>query len=493
MFTNQNDGFSSELQLLSEITKVVDPTSSLEETMRGIFQLSEIYIGLKNLILYTINYKDSIFEEIFNATNVSDSNIINLFNKDEIIYEDILSDKNIFILLKDEFKSLDNVITEELNLDAADSVFLIPLIKLGNLIGITIFYKPSNLKDLTSYETSTIFHAATNTIKNVLLTEKIKHKDQATINLLSATKDIAKIIETQHEPSYVIPLMGEIMDKYIADPLIYIFTKGNDNVFKLSWPASYSKNRLDPLLKLMLESKSPAEFEDQTAIAIPIFTKSIITGAIIADAKFNNLSNNDKHLLRDLSKQCSITISRANMYSETVKQATVDALTNLDNRRQLDKRLLQEASLVLRTKRPLSILMIDIDFFKSINDTHGHSVGDHVLREVGSIIKKATREYDIAGRYGGEEFVIILPDTPLLGAKCLAERLRSNVENATINIANFVGSKTESIKLTVSIGIAEFTTIAKNPADIYEEADIALYKAKQDGRNRVVLFNVENQ
>lgn len=492
MFINENEESSPELQLLSEITKVVDPTTSLENVMRSIFQLSEIYIGLNNLLLYTFNYKEEQFEEIFNATSETEENLISFFNADYIVYEDILTDKNIFVLINNEFKSLDQIISEGINIYVSESKFLIPLIKNSNLLGITVFVKPTNVRDLMDPETTTMFVAATNTIKNVLLTEKIKNKDKATINLLSATKDIAKIIETQHELSYVIPLMGEIMDKYIADPLIYIFTKANDDTLKLSWPASYSKKRLDPLLEEMLRSESPAEFDDQTAIAVPIYTKSMITGAIIADAKFNNLSKHDKYLLRDLSKQCSVTISRANMYAETVKLATIDSLTGLDNRRQLDKRLLQEASLVLRTKRPLSILMIDIDFFKSINDTHGHSVGDHVLREIARIIKTATREYDIAGRYGGEEFVILLPDTPASGAKCLADRLRANVEKAEISIGKFVGSKAETIKLTISIGIAEFTMIAKNPADIYEEADIALYRAKQEGRNRVIMFSEES-
>ena len=125
--------------------------------------------------------------------------------------------------------------------------------------------------------------------------------------------------------------------------------------------------------------------------------------------------------------------------------------------------------------------MSDIDFFKKVNDTYGHAVGDCVLKTVAKTIKKELRESDIASRYGGEEFVFLLPQTNLEEAKVVAERLRLAVENKKINIEEYNIKDTKEISVTVSIGVSEFNKNEKDHEMLYKNADNALYQAKETG------------
>jgi diguanylate cyclase (GGDEF)-like protein len=132
--------------------------------------------------------------------------------------------------------------------------------------------------------------------------------------------------------------------------------------------------------------------------------------------------------------------------------------------------------------KPLTALMLDIDYFKSVNDTYGHDAGDDVLREFATRIKKSVRGIDLACRLGGEEFVIIMPETDMAVATIVAERLRRRIASEPFAIAQ----GTKSIEVTISIGLATLDTVDDNAATILKRADQALYRAKRDGRNRVV-------
>ena len=159
----------------------------------------------------------------------------------------------------------------------------------------------------------------------------------------------------------------------------------------------------------------------------------------------------------------------------------MDGLTGLHNRRYWEEQLGVEFKRNKRSKVPSSLIMLDIDNFKIVNDTYGHSAGDEVIRAVAAVIKKATRETDISGRYGGEEFAIILPDTPEENVKFLADRIRRLIEKFTIVYEG------QSISFTVSIGIAGFQTDFEDHVKWIDTADQALYQAKVSGRNVVVV------
>ena len=171
-----------------------------------------------------------------------------------------------------------------------------------------------------------------------------------------------------------------------------------------------------------------------------------------------------------------------------MKHATLDALTGFNNRRQLEERIKQEVSSAKRQKRNLCAIMTDVDFFKSANDTYGHAVGDLVLKTIARVIKMQLRDYDIAGRYGGEEFSIILPYTKLSEAQMVAERLRKAVEKTKIDISKVNSDVTEkNIGVTISLGVAEYSP-DDDENTLLQKADKALYKAKENGRNRVEIY-----
>jgi two-component system cell cycle response regulator len=166
----------------------------------------------------------------------------------------------------------------------------------------------------------------------------------------------------------------------------------------------------------------------------------------------------------------------------TVEMAITDALTGLHNRRYMETHLSTLFEQAAARGKPLAALIIDIDYFKSVNDSHGHDAGDDVLREFALRIRKSIRNIDLACRYGGEEFVIVMPETDMAVATMVAERLRRRIASEPFAIQQ--GAR--NLDVTISIGIAALDGPGDTAATILKRADTALYRAKRDGRNRVV-------
>jgi len=169
---------------------------------------------------------------------------------------------------------------------------------------------------------------------------------------------------------------------------------------------------------------------------------------------------------------------------ETIELAVTDGLTGLQNRRYLDNHLKTLFNRASARGRSLSICLIDIDRFKQVNDTYGHDVGDEVLKEFASRIRSTVRGADLACRYGGEEFVVVMPDTDARQAAAIAERLRGMIETQPFQIR----SLGISLPVTASLGIAGNDAGVETPEQLLKQADRALYEAKNGGRNRVVAF-----
>jgi diguanylate cyclase (GGDEF)-like protein len=184
-------------------------------------------------------------------------------------------------------------------------------------------------------------------------------------------------------------------------------------------------------------------------------------------------------------------VTDASIYQMRLQELTVqlkaasdhDGLTRLFNRRFIEETLDKEFSRARRYGHTLSVILTDIDFFKKVNDNHGHLSGDEVLRVVADRLKGCLRDSDILGRYGGEEFMIVLPETDSAGAHILAERLRKAIE------AQPVALKDVDLPITISLGITEIRPDTKNYEQLIGEADQGLYQSKEDGRNRTTVFN----
>ncbi len=160
----------------------------------------------------------------------------------------------------------------------------------------------------------------------------------------------------------------------------------------------------------------------------------------------------------------------------------IDALTGLYNRRFFSRSLSYELERFRRYKHPIGVILFDIDFFKKVNDTHGHNVGDDALCHISRVAKESIRTADLLARYGGEEFVVLLPDTGIEGATTTAERLRANVASQSLTIPD------GKLSMTISAGVTAITDdINFTPDEVIRKVDKALYRAKEEGRNRVVV------
>lgn len=479
-----------DLNLLYKISRLIDDNKDLHILYESVYNVLNCSFGLEDLCICLWDEKNDRFKVEFNKNNIIKEDFINKLSLKNSIKKETFRQDKPYLLINDSFININEFKESEEKILSKDTKLFFPFMKEDKVVGFVAFVYPGLVGKYVTVESLITFNIVSNMLFAAIKDAKKVHDLLVENRLADAVKDIAKIIETQYELDYVIPLMGEIMDKYLANPLIYIFSKNSEDNFHLSWPSSYSEGTIKPLLDQLNDTFKPVFSSNHYAMAVPLVCDEHIIGAIVGDSKIEELRDEDVKILSGISDQCSTTIEKAKTFAETVKHATVDALTGLDNRRQLDKRLLQEVSFAHRSKRPLSVLMMDLDHFKSINDTHGHSVGDYVLKELAKIVRSVTRDYDIAGRYGGEEFVLLMPDTPMDGARILAERLRERVDNTVISVGKFMSSKADTIKITLSIGIATYNGEDKNPADLYEESDIALYRAKQGGRNKVVLFNM---
>ena len=186
--------------------------------------------------------------------------------------------------------------------------------------------------------------------------------------------------------------------------------------------------------------------------------------------------------IKRIGDHVASVMTRVLIHQKTKNLAFTDELTGVFNRRYFNQRYAREIGRAKRYNRRLSALMIDIDHFKQYNDTLGHIMGDQVLRQMAEIFENNIRKADVISRYGGEEFVIILPEIDAARAVVVAEKLRTVVENS-----NFPGiEKLPAGKITISIGVASFPQDGSAPAEVLNEADKALYVAKKMGRNRVV-------
>ncbi len=225
--------------------------------------------------------------------------------------------------------------------------------------------------------------------------------------------------------------------------------------------------------------------DTNSGIAVLIHGRARVLGVLFTQSyTVDAYTDEDLAILELLAAHVATTLETAALFAEVTRLATVDSLTELPNRREFFRRAGQELIQVQRTRRPLSMVMLDVDRFKQINDTHGHQVGDQVIRTIAAVCRSNLRPTDVAGRYGGEEIAILLPETNRADAARTAERVRLAIEQLQITI----GLKT--IRVTASLGVATATaTEEQSLEELLSCADNAMYLAKQRGRNQVTIWD----
>ena len=220
-------------------------------------------------------------------------------------------------------------------------------------------------------------------------------------------------------------------------------------------------------------------------LAVPLPRQEWVGGVLVVANKQDTgpFVTEDIDTLSTLAVHATVAIDNARFLEEVERQAVTDSLTGFYNHQEFQKRLAEEVERGNRYGNPFSLLMLDIDHFKILNDTHGHVAGDTILKETVKIIRKSIRNVDIPSRYGGEEFTLILPETTGNKAKIVAERIRQSVEQAS-----FMTPSGHPTHVSVSIGIASFPETANSREGLIISADQALYFAKEGGRNQVCNY-----
>nr|WP_253709024.1 diguanylate cyclase DgcA [Treponema sp. OMZ 799] len=258
----------------------------------------------------------------------------------------------------------------------------------------------------------------------------------------------------------------------VDHPLINFLDKSDSGCT----PDEIGKNiKTDKIVKDLF-SLSPSFF-------VPLKAKNRMIGFLLLGEKMESsheFTDYEKNIIENIASLAAIAINN----SQLLEMTTTDIMTHLKLKHYFFTLLMERLDIINSSgakKEPLSILMIDIDFFKKINDTYGHAAGDIVLEEVARVIKSCTRNADTAARYGGEEFVVMLNNTPVSAAMAIAERIRKLVEESAIL---YDGQK---INVTISIGVSSYNFDLEPAKSIVDRADKALYESKQNGRNRVTL------
>ncbi|MCX5705147.1 MAG: sensor domain-containing diguanylate cyclase [Candidatus Omnitrophica bacterium] len=221
--------------------------------------------------------------------------------------------------------------------------------------------------------------------------------------------------------------------------------------------------------------------KSEEIVLIPLKAKDKVIGIVVADNFITKdpIIKNDIRMLTLLANQAGLAIEDSQLYEKTVLRAHTDALTELWNHGYFQYLLHTELEKTKATQKPLTLITIDIDDFKIYNDTLGHQAGDRILKDLALLLKDQSRKMDHVCRYGGEEFMMILPQTEKKEAFLIAERLRETIKMSPFSHEDILPSK----HLTVSIGLASFPENGSNPSELIASSDKALYEAKHKGKN----------
>ena len=292
----------------------------------------------------------------------------------------------------------------------------------------------------------------------------------------SSNKSMNRVIEVAKTDmeTYRFPyVVNSIVVKAITERKIYS-TPDIKGMVRMFFP-NLSEEQLTSLVSQM-NSKS--------CTIVPLHKEQENFGCVIVSSEREGVTNTETNFLSLFANQIELAITVAGLFEEVKKQAITDPLTGIYNRRYFEDNIVKEAARSLRLKQPFSLVSLDLDYLKKINDTYGHQFGDLAIKTIANVLKREARSIDIPARIGGEEFNLLLPGVDSRGASIAAERIRKSIEN---QILDTIGG------ITASIGVATFLEHSDRIDELMELADQAMYKAKLNGRNQVQLAQPQNE
>ncbi|MNK70503.1 Response regulator PleD [compost metagenome] len=318
---------------------------------------------------------------------------------------------------------------------------------------------------------------------------------------LSVLHEIAQRISSQIDLRQTMVMIGTEIRQVVAcdDCLIFLKDEETQTLQAQATSSEPSTSRIPPIplgegpLGRVAEQSEPVHMASldpdaypallghRALLALPITSEGTTLGVIaIAKRTLGAFPPETERMLTVIASQAAVAIRNAQLYQASQQLAITDGLTGVYNRRYFQRQLEAEFRRAPRFGYSVALMLIDIDHFKRFNDTHGHLLGDQVLRSVGQILRESTRETDVVARYGGEEFAVILPETTCEQALEVAKRVRKNLARHP-----FWGRGQTPVKVTASIGIAARLASEIKPEELIDLADAALYEAKHGGRDRV--------
>ncbi len=300
------------------------------------------------------------------------------------------------------------------------------------------------------------------------------------ITELQAISQITDIIHSSLDFDKVGPLVIEIIQKVLDVPSCHLFVVDKQRS-EMLFSASKSTGGLR-VRAVGSEYELSGTTEDIHYNCVSLIDHDSTMVVFCAEpSALAALEAEDNIVLQAIASELAVAVENSQLYKLTRRLAITDELTSLNNYRYLQQRLDEELERARRYDKNLSLVMIDVDEFKGLNDAHGHLTGDAALAEFGSLLQGSVREVDVVARYGGEEFAIVLPETDASGAFVVAEKIRETVARHRFRNASGEGV----VRMTVSLGVASYPRHATDKDGLLRQADEALYQAKTTGKDRV--------
>lgn len=316
------------------------------------------------------------------------------------------------------------------------------------------------------YNFAAVFKLETEDKENVYMSIKSASADR----IMNKVFEILKTNEDDYKLPY---LTNSIIAKSIREKQIYS-TPDLKGMVKMFFPALNDEQAKD--LYLSMNSKS--------CTIVPLYTAKDDFGCVFVTSEREGVTDTENNFLSLFANQIELAINVAGLFEEVKKQAITDPLTGIFNRRYFEDNIVKEAERSLRLRQPFSVISLDLDYLKRINDTYGHQYGDLAIKTIANVLKKEARSIDIPARIGGEEFNLLLPGVDSHGAMIAAERIRKSIENQVLDTISGI---------TASIGVATFLEHSDRIDELIELADQAMYKAKVNGRNQVQIAKLQNE